>query len=147
MYREFPLCVESSNLSRDNLSMETGRKPSHRPLPQSKTYEDSKKGVKGTKLRDCQDELPFVFLRMHALVATVSGFHGSEPEKGARRKIIYSSSREAEGHTIRLPCPTVCGQWVIPCSNASVTFIVTGVAMRVQQRPRTQVQRSGAWPS
>ena len=38
--------------------------------------------------------------RRHALIATVRGFHGSEPDKGARREII-NSSRQAEGHTIR----------------------------------------------
>ena len=34
------------------------------------------------------------FPRRHALIATASGFHGSEPEQGVRREIVYSSRQE-----------------------------------------------------
>ena len=45
----------------------------------------------------------------HAFIATVSGFHGSEPEQRAGREIIQTP-RKAEGHTIRYGCAPICPQ-------------------------------------
>ena len=56
-----------------------------------------------------------VFPPRQAFIATVSGFHGREPEQGAGGEIIQTS-RQADGHAIRLPCrvgpgPSRQGVW------------------------------------
>ena len=59
----------------------------------------------GGEVRDLFLRLLLLFVafpRRHALIAAVSGFHGSEPKQRARREIINSSRQSETSFRVRL---------------------------------------------
>ena len=71
-----------------------------------------------------------VFLRMHARIAGVSGFHGSEPEQGARREIIYIGPADCNhcncNHKLSQNLTKYCGSLGSVLSLRPITPVIRG---------------------